>query len=286
MKVNYPRSRSQSGSEPERNRAHSGRGCPTTSGLGLGHMCPAPVIALKSGPGSAAWGSPLPKKSPPPATGSQKPLESSSHAQHAEKGAQRRPEEADVIAAPTPGQRGPPKRPRSTGPTQLKPWLPAARARAQTQGRARARAHSPGYAAAAAAAPERGRSGAPPPLRASASGTAARVPPAVRAARHTPRSRPRAGSAPRGHPTRRSRPPGALRGQEGRLFPALCAAKPSWERPFISGALSRDAAKRLRACQPRAAILGLWRIWGGGRTLDSRPSLNLGLPSRRATAYL
>lgn len=182
MKVNYPRSRSQSGSEPERNRAHSGRGCPTTSGLGLGQMCPAPVVALKSGPGSAAWGSPLCKKSPPPATGSQKPLESSSHAQHAEKGAQRRPEEAGR-------DRGAHPRPERSAEAAAQP-----RARA-AQVVAPARLHEPAHRHRGAPGPAPTHPATPPPPPRNAEGRGRRRPSAPQPS--APPRAPRLPSAPR-----------------------------------------------------------------------------------------
>lgn len=102
-KVNYPRSRNQSGSKPERNRAHSGRGCPTTSGLGLGQLsCPSHGSQVRS-PVCCLGVSFTPEIT---ATGSQKPPESTSYARHPDKGPKGARKKADAARGthPRPGR--------------------------------------------------------------------------------------------------------------------------------------------------------------------------------------
>lgn len=190
MKVNYPRSGSQSGPGPTRNRDQHGTGpiqrmLGTTPwpGPGLEQLCLAPVPALKSGSGSAVSGSPSPQKPPPRATGSRDPPESSSHAQDAGERAPVRPEGADRSqeGAPAVAQPGP----------RLQSGPPAARARAHSPPRRRRR-RRPGTRKVGAAA-------APPRLR---------LRPAARAAlpsRSRPRPRPPRALTPRVGAARRAR---------------------------------------------------------------------------------
>lgn len=282
MKVNYARSGSQSGPGPTRNRGQHGTGpiqrmLGTTPwpGPGLGQLCLAPVPALKSCSGSAVSGSPSPQKSPPRATGSRDPPESSSHAQGAGEGAPVRPEGAGRAAALTAARKGH-RRSRSPGP-RLQSGLPAARARA----------HSP-RAAAAAVARGHGRSGPPPPLRASASG-----PPRARRAASPP------GPAP-GPPRALTPPVGtarrarlglrgeafAPRGRHSRPGSGLSSARAPPGTPGSASALA-DHVQRFRGAGggggggggppgPVPAPLG-GSVW-------SAPGLNSSLPPRSSPA--
>lgn len=242
MKVNYPRSGSQSGPGPTRNRDQHGTGpiqrmLGTTPwpGPGLEQLCLAPVPALKSGSGSAVSGSPSPQKPPPRATGSRDPPESSSHAQDAGERAPVRPEGADRSqeGAPAVAQPGP----------RLQSGPPAARARAHSPPRRRRR-RRPGTRKVGAAA-------APPRLR---------LRPAARAAlpsRSRPRPRPPRALTPRVGAARRAR-----LGHRREASPRATGTA-DLGAAFRQPGLPRDARKRLRARRPRAAIPGR-RGWGAG----------------------
>lgn len=221
-----------------------------TPGLGLGQLsCPSHGPQVRS-PVCCLGVSFTPEIT---ATGSQKPPESTSYARHPDKGPEGARKKPDATRGTHPGRVGAPRRPRSVGPAPLKhgqqPHEPARRHKG-----------APGPAHTHPAAPP------PPPRDAESRGLRHPSTPPPPAPPRTPRPRPTSrtallGPAPGpGRPRAVTPPVGAARARLGAQWEAssrLCTAKWSWERPFISRALSGDAQKRLRPRRPRAATLGL-----------------------------
>lgn len=179
-----PVTESQPRMESEQGRAHSGRGCPATPGLGLGRLsCPGLCLQVLSRVGYP--GSPSLRKSPPP-IGPRPPGAAR----------ERLPRPTRAGAGPR-ARREPGLRPQAgrglPGGRAARIWAPAA---AQPRGRAPRAAHTRRPRTLTA----RAHSPSPPPPPADAEGRGLRSPsapqppaPAPRPARRTPRSRPRPG---------------------------------------------------------------------------------------------